>query len=64
VSGVYGIFRSDGMGASWVRINDDAHQFGMLGTISGDSRIYGRVYVGTQGRGIVYGDLSHRVATP
>jgi len=64
VSGVYGIFRSDGMGASWVRINDDAHQFGMLGTISGDPRIYGRVYVGTQGRGIVYGDLSHRVATP
>ncbi|MGA3259865.1 MAG: carbohydrate-binding protein [Bryobacteraceae bacterium] len=64
VSGVYGIFRSDGMGASWVRINDDAHQFGMLGTISGDSRIYGRVYVGTQGRGIVYGDLSHRVAAP
>jgi hypothetical protein len=64
VSGVYGIFRSDGMGASWVRINDDAHQFGMLGTISGDPRIYGRVYVGTQGRGIVYGDLSHRVAAP
>jgi hypothetical protein len=52
------------MGASWVRINDDAHQFGMLGTISGDPRIYGRVYVGTQGRGIVYGDLSHRVAAP
>jgi photosystem II stability/assembly factor-like uncharacterized protein len=64
VSGVYGIFRSDDMGASWVRINDDAHQFGMLGTISGDPRIYGRVYVGTQGRGIVYGDLSHRVAAP
>jgi hypothetical protein len=62
VSGAYGIFRSDDAGASCIRINDAAHQFGMLGTISGDPRIYGRVYVGTQGRGIVYGDLIHRVA--
>ncbi|MGD0200726.1 MAG: xyloglucanase, partial [Bryobacteraceae bacterium] len=58
VSGVYGIFRSDDAGASWTRINDDAHQYGFLGTITGDPRIYGRVYVGTQGRGIVYGDIA------
>ena len=64
VSGVYGIFRSDDMGASWARINDEAHQYGALGTISGDPRIYGRVYIGTQGRGIVYGDLRRRVSAP
>jgi len=58
VSGVYGIFRSDDVGASWTRINDDAHQYGMLGAITGDPRIYGRVYVGTEGRGIVYGDVA------
>jgi photosystem II stability/assembly factor-like uncharacterized protein len=62
VNGMYGIFRSDDAGASWVRINDNAHQFGALGTITGDPRIYGRVYIGTQGRGIVYGDLIRRVA--
>jgi hypothetical protein len=56
VAGVYGIFRSADKGASWVRINDDQHQYGALGDISGDPRIYGRVYVGTQGRGIVYGN--------
>jgi xyloglucan-specific exo-beta-1,4-glucanase len=56
-SGTYGIFRSDDAGASWTRINDDAHQYGMVGTISGDPRIYGRVYVGTEGRGIVCGDI-------
>ena len=58
VGGVYGTFRSDDVGASWTRINDDAHQYGLLGAITGDPRIYGRVYVGTEGRGIVYGDVA------
>ncbi len=58
VAGTYGVFRSDDAGASWTRISDDAHQYGALGTISGDPRIYGRIYIGTQGRGIVYGDVS------
>jgi len=57
VSGVYGIFRSIDEGNSWTRINDEAHQYGRLDAISGDPRIYGRVYVGTAGRGIIYGDI-------
>ena len=41
----------------WVRINDDQHQYAWTGnTITGDPRIYGRVYFGTNGRGIIYGD--------
>ena len=42
-----------------VQINDDDHGFGMIDTnpISGDPRIYGRVYIGTNGRGIFYGDI-------
>ena len=58
VKGVYGIFRSKDAGSSWARINDVAHQFGALGDLTGDPRIYGRVYVGTEGRGIIYGDVS------
>ncbi|HTW79643.1 MAG TPA: xyloglucanase [Terracidiphilus sp.] len=58
VNGVYGIFRSLDEGRSWTRINDDAHQYGKLGDVTGDPRIFGRVYVGTQGRGIVYGDIA------
>ncbi len=53
-----GFFRSDDAGASWVRVNDDRHQYGFVGPITGDPRIYGRVYVGTGGRGIVYGDAA------
>jgi hypothetical protein len=59
IGGVRGIFRSTDKGASWTRINDDAHQFGWTGAaITGDPRVYGRVYVSTNGRGVIYGDSS------
>jgi hypothetical protein len=59
IGGVRGIFRSDDSGATWVRINDDAHQWGWTGAaITGDPRIYGRVYLATNGRGVIYGDGS------
>jgi hypothetical protein len=51
-----GFFRSDDAGNHWVRINDDQHQWGFCTVITGDPRVYGRVYIGTGGRGIVYGE--------
>jgi xyloglucan-specific exo-beta-1,4-glucanase len=57
--GVLGFFRSDDMGASWIKINDDDHGYGATDSaITGDPRVYGRVYIGTNGRGIVYGDIA------
>ncbi|URZ15512.1 dockerin type I domain-containing protein [Clostridium felsineum] len=59
IGGTAGIFRSDDEGATWVRINDDEHQYGDPNyCITGDPNNYGRVYVGTNGRGIIYGDVS------
>jgi photosystem II stability/assembly factor-like uncharacterized protein len=57
VAKLHAIFRSDDAGQNWVRINDDQHQFGYISHVTGDPRIFGRVYCATGGRGVIYGDL-------
>ncbi|WP_250035464.1 cellulose binding domain-containing protein [Paractinoplanes maris] len=65
VDGVTGVFRSGDGAASWVRINDDQHQYGNAGdALAGDPRVYGRVYLGTNGRGILYADPVSTPTTP
>ncbi len=56
VGDVEGFFRSDDAARTWVRINDDKHNWGFCNVIIGDPRVPGRVYIGTGGRGIIYGD--------
>jgi hypothetical protein len=56
VDGKYGVFRSTDKANSWIRINDDQHQYGSMDYVAGDELVYGRVYIGTHGRGIIYGD--------
>jgi hypothetical protein len=58
VNNVYGVFRSDNTGATWTRINDDNHQFGEIDYCAGDEDYAGRVYLGTQGRGVLYGEAA------
>ncbi|MGC9541965.1 WD40/YVTN/BNR-like repeat-containing protein, partial [Streptomyces sp. UG1] len=55
--GFNAVHRSDDEAKSWVRINDDQHQWGWTGrAVTGDPRVYGRVYLGTNGRGVQYGE--------
>jgi hypothetical protein len=57
VFGVWGIYRSVNAGLTWTQVTDSAHQYALTNSaITGDPRIYGRVYFGTNGRGIIYGD--------
>jgi xyloglucan-specific exo-beta-1,4-glucanase len=57
VRGVRGIFRSDDAGRRWIRVNDDRHQYAWTGAaITGDPRVFGRVYLATNGRGVIYGE--------
>jgi len=55
VRGEEGLWRSDDAGASWTRINDDAHRFGNMRAIAGDPREYGVLYIAPDGRGIMVG---------
>jgi hypothetical protein len=59
VSNVLGIYRSIDEGVTWTRINDDAHEYGGPANgqfVMGDMNVYGRVYMSTAGRGIIYGE--------
>jgi len=58
LNGVHGVYRSDDAAKTWIHINDDEHQWGLILKITGDPKIYGRVYIGTHGRGILYGDVA------
>lgn len=59
VNGILGVHRSTDEGATWIRVNDDAHEYGGPGNgqlIQGDMNVFGRVYMSTVGRGLVYGE--------
>ncbi|MBV9945290.1 MAG: xyloglucanase [Myxococcales bacterium] len=51
-----GIFRSDDQGTTFIPIDDPQHRFATAAVVVGDPRVYGRVYVGNNGRGIFYGE--------
>jgi hypothetical protein len=56
VDGTKGVFRSTDEGSHWVRVSDDDHQYGIVNVVEGDPRVFGRVYLGPGGRGIVVGE--------
>jgi xyloglucan-specific exo-beta-1,4-glucanase len=56
VDGTKGVFRSTDEGSHWVRVSDDDHQYGIVNVVEGDPRVFGRVYLGPSGRGIVVGE--------
>jgi hypothetical protein len=51
-----GLFRSDDEGSTWARVNGWATQFGFIMRVEGDPKVVGRVYVGTNGRGVLVGE--------
>jgi photosystem II stability/assembly factor-like uncharacterized protein len=52
VDSVTGFYMSTDLGRHWTKINDDQQNFGWIPDIVGDPNHYGRVYLGTNGRGI------------
>jgi len=59
-AGVEGFHRSTDAGRSWALINDRGRQFGEIRVLAGDPKRFGRVYIATGGRGVIYGDPAER----
>ncbi|MDR6549084.1 sugar-binding protein [Paenibacillus qinlingensis] len=57
VDSTVGIFRSDDFGVTWVKIDVAEPAIGAeANTMEGDRQTWGRVYIGTNGTGVFYGD--------
>jgi photosystem II stability/assembly factor-like uncharacterized protein len=56
IAGIQGIFRSTDTGKTWLQVDDDQHHYGWIGVLAGDPRVFGRVYLGTNGRGVIAAD--------
>ena len=54
--GVDGIFRSSDKGRTWQHIDDPEHGFGYITVMAADPRVPGRVYLGTNGLGVLVAD--------
>jgi hypothetical protein len=56
IGGIYGFYRTEDEGETFVRLNTDDQMFGEINSIEGDSRTYGRFYIATGSRGVLYGE--------
>ena len=56
IDGEYGFYRSTDDGKTYVRLNTKRQMFGEINSIDGDACAYGRFYIGTGSRGILYGE--------
>lgn len=55
LSGSYGFYRTLDEGGSYVKLNSRYQRFGDINSVEGDPRVYGRFYIATGSRGVLYG---------
>ena len=56
IEGQYGFYRSFDDAKTWERINTEKQMFGEINSIDADSRTFGRFYLATGSRGLIYGE--------
>lgn len=54
-----GVYQSKDKGKTWVKMNNENQRWGNINkdTIEADPKVYGRVYLSTNGRGIIMSDI-------
>jgi hypothetical protein len=57
INSFLGVYRSDDGGSTWTQLNNTSEQWGgLLETMAADPNVFGRVYIGINGRGIIMGN--------
>lgn len=56
LDGVYGFYRTLDEGKNFDRINTEKQMYGEINSIDGDCRVFGRFYLATGSRGVLYGE--------
>ncbi|MDE6845703.1 MAG: endoglucanase [Lachnospiraceae bacterium] len=56
IDGEYGFYQSLDDGQTYIRLNNDRQMYGEINSVEGDSRVYGRFYLATGSRGVLYGE--------
>lgn len=56
IDGSYGFYRSLDEGKSWQRINHEKQMYGDIRGITGDPRCFGRFYIASGSRGVLWGE--------
>ena len=58
IDGEYGFYRTVDKGNTYTKLNTDKQMFGDINSLEGDSREYGRFFLATGSRGVIYGSLA------
>lgn len=55
IDGAYGFYRSCDEGETYQRINTEKQMYGEINSCDGDKRVFGRFFIATGSRGVLYG---------
>ena len=56
IDGEHGFYRSADEGKNWFKLNDGRQRFGDINCIEGDSRTFGRFFIGSGSFGVIVGE--------
>lgn len=56
IDGEYGFYRTMDEGRTYERLNTEKQMYGEINSIDGDKRTYGRFFLATGSRGVIYGE--------
>lgn len=56
IDGQYGFYRTLDEGKTYARLNTQKQMYGEINSIDGDKRVFGRFYLATGSRGVLYGE--------